>query len=362
MARIVALLVVVGAVAAGCCGWLQVSPAVLHYRISTALSALRAIYTLPDQHVKDFLDSYDLFDQERVTGKTKNEFAQKTINYYQVVNHLCAMGEVEKMYIPPVMDHDAGVFANQIIWEEKGMADKLNIKPNSTVLDMGCGRGRVAHHVASYTGSKVVGLNLDPGQIANAEGYAKSTGLLGKQLEFVLGNYNDPFPFADGTFDALYQVQVLTYAVDPVKLFSEWFRVLKPGSKVSILDYVVLDKFDFKDSRHMDLLRKAKPLLGTVWSPRPKEFTDALEKAGFKIVSSEQASKGGYQWPLFAVADKFFPALTKISQFLVSWSIIPKHFQTLLERLTKDCEAYIEGDKQGLFTTSWQIIAQRPLM
>ena len=31
--------------------------------------------------------------------------------------------------------------------------------------------------------------------------------------------------------------------------------------------------------------------LGTVWSPRPKEFTDALETAGFKVLESYQAGR-----------------------------------------------------------------------
>lgn len=42
---------------------------------------------------------------------------------------------------------------------------------------------------------------------------------MGEQLHFLQGNYNDPLPFADETFDALYQVQVLTYTIDPEKLF-----------------------------------------------------------------------------------------------------------------------------------------------
>ena len=42
---------------------------------------------------------------------------------------------------------------------------------------------------------------------------------MGERLHFLQGNYNDPLPFADETFDALYQVQVLTYTIDPEKLF-----------------------------------------------------------------------------------------------------------------------------------------------
>lgn len=42
---------------------------------------------------------------------------------------------------------------------------------------------------------------------------------MGERLHFLQGNYNDPLPFADETFDALYQVQVLTYTIDPERLF-----------------------------------------------------------------------------------------------------------------------------------------------
>jgi len=331
---------------------------ILWYRISTSLKALKAVYTLPEEHVDAFLKSYELFELEQVTGK--NNEAASTVNYYQVVNHLCAVGEVEKMYIPPVMDPKLGIFGNQMMWEEKGMAEKLNVGPGSKILDVGCGRGRVAHHMASYTGAHVTGLNIDETQLSMAKEHANLTGLLSKQLSFVQGNYNDPLPFPDANFDALYQVQVLTYTIDPVALAKEMFRVLKPGAKLSFLDYVQLPDYDESNPKHLDLLKKVKPVLGAVWTPKPSDFTGALEKAGFKILSSEEASVGGHQWPLIQNAESFFVPVKKILDFMTSIYVIPKHLQTLFERLTRDGEAFIEADKMGLFTTSWQIIAQKP--
>lgn len=38
----------------------------------------------------------------------------------EVLNHLCALGEVEKMYIPPAMDLKLGIFGNQLLWEARG--------------------------------------------------------------------------------------------------------------------------------------------------------------------------------------------------------------------------------------------------
>ena len=336
--------------------WLSV-PELLWYRVSTSLRALKAIYTLPEQHVSDFLESYRLFDQEQVTGK--NREAENTVAYYQVLNHLCAVGEVEKMYIPPVMDPSRSIFQNQVIWEERGVADKLGIGPNSKVLDVGCGRGRVAHHIASYSGAHVTGLNIDRTQLKMAEEHAHITNME-TQLNFVHGNYNDPLPFADETFDALYQVQVLTYTVDPVKLFKEMYRVLKPGAKLSFLDYVQLPAFNISNPDHQEFLRKVKPVLGAVWTPKPSDFTEPLKKAGFQILSSEDASVGGHQYPLIEKADTFFVAARWLLSMLTKMHIIPSHFLTLFERLTKHGEAFVEADKMGLFTTSWQIIAQKP--
>ncbi|CAE7720438.1 ERG6 [Symbiodinium pilosum] len=336
--------------------WRGMNPRILWYRASTSLRAMTAIYTLPEQDVRDFLASYELFEQERVSGK--NDF-ENTVNYYKVLNHLCAVGEVEKMYIPPVVDPNLNIFDNQLLWEE-AMADSLDLTPGSRVLDLGCGRGRVAHHVASYSGARVTGINIDSTQIRMAQDYANITGLLGSQLSFVHGNFNDPLPFPDETFDALYQVQVLTYTVDPLKLFREMYRILKPGAKIAFLDWVQLPGFNSTDKLHLELLKKVKPLLGAVWTPKPSDFTVPLREAGFQVLSSQEASITGGQYQLIQKAQSFFETAGTLLRVLAKIRLIPRHFVTLWDRLTQDGEAFVEADKLGLFTTSWQIIAQKP--
>lgn len=351
------LAVLAAAVAVGSCGWWQQSPAILYYRISTSFTAVYALFTLPSEHVESFLKSYELFDKEAVDSDAD---AENIVNYYQVVNHLCAVGEVEKMYIPPVMDAKLGIFANQMLWEEKGMADKLEVGPGKKVLDVGCGRGRIAHHVASFTGANVVGLNIDKGQIKMGQEYAKATEM-DDRLDFVQGNYNEPLPFENETFDALYHVQALTYARDLEKLLSEMNRVLKPGAKISFLDWFKLPNYNPTDAHHRQLLREVKAVIGAVHTPAPEEYTSALEKTGFKVIYSGEASvDGGHQWPLVMAADKFYTTFKGLVDYFVSFGLIPAHFKTLLERLTEGGESFVEADKLGLFTTSWQIIAQKP--
>jgi len=339
-------------------GFLGMSPTVLWYRFSTSALSLYALLTMPQEYVDDFLKSYELFDQEVISG-TDKEFTQ-IVDYYKVVNHLCAIGEVEKMYIPPVMDLKQGIFVNQMLWEEKGMADKLNIGPGKKVLDVGCGRGRIAHHVATHTGASVHGLNIDATQIKFAKDYAEANGMLGKQLDFTQGNYNEPLPFPDQTFDALYHVQALTYATDLPKLLREMNRVLKPGAKISFLDWFVLPAYKPEDAHHRKLLAEVKAVIGAVWTPSPQEYEKALKDAGFNLLFSGEASEdGGHQWPLVKSAETFYLTAQAIVKKLTDWGLIPGHLIVLLDRLSQGGESFVEADQLGLFTTSWQFIAQK---
>jgi len=353
-----AVLAAAAAVVAGSCSYLNQSPAVLWYRASTSATALYALVTLPQEHVDSFLKSYELFDKEAVDSSGD---AENIVNYYQVINHLCAIGDVEKMYIPPVMNLDNGIYANQMEWEERGMADKLDVGPGKKVLDVGCGRGRIAHHVAKYTGAEVTGLNIDPTQLRMARAHAEAEGMLGKTLNFVRGNYNDPLPFANETFDALYHVQALTYAQDLKALLAEMHRVLKPGAKISFLDWFKLDKYDAGDKHHQKLLREVKAVIGAVHTPSAEEYDAALRETGFEVIFSGEASiDGGHQWPLIERADVFFTTFKSVVDTLTALHIVPSHLKILLERLSEGGQSFVEADKLQLFTTSWQIIARKP--
>jgi len=356
--QIVFALIVVAIAAA--LGYTGDSPAVLWYRLSTSITAVYAVITLPQEHVEEFIASYAIFDKEKI--ETAEDTAN-IVNYYKVINHLCAVGEVEKMYIPPMMDRKKGIFQNQMIWEEKGMADKLDIGPGKKVLDVGCGRGRIAHHTASYSGAKVVGINLDASQVRMAKAHATATNMLGSQLDFFEGNYNKPLPFEDEEFDALYHVQALTYAEDLVKLFKEMNRILKPGAKISFLDWFALPAYKPEDPHHQKLLREVKAVIGAVRTPYPEEYHKALKEAGFEVLSSREASEDGdQQWPLVQSAQTFFEFMAlPLVNTLTGWGVLPMHLKTLLDRLCFGGESFVEADKLRLFSTSWQIIAQKPL-
>jgi len=339
------------------------------YRVSTVLNSFKTLYTLPQEKVDAFLASYEIYNhdwanEEDLIAKMGNDYynhvKKKLVDWYSVLNHLCAIGQVEKMYIPPAMDLSKSIIQNQILFEKK-LSQDLGIRPGDKVLDIGCGRGRVANHIASITGATVTGLNIDPDQLESARRFTLGRSM-GNQCHFKLGDLNDlPLPFEDSSLDAVYHIQAFSLAKDLKKLFGDLFRTLKPGGKFGCLDWVRLSSYDSNNAHHADLMKRIKPLIGAIGTPSAEEYASLLKQAGFNVLVNENASIDGLQAPLIENADKFFTRVTLLLKLLVRCKILPKHFKALFDRLTQDGEAFVEADRLRLITTSHYIVAQKPI-
>lgn len=336
------------------------------YRISTVLKSLKTLYTLPPAKVDAFLNSYVIYDHDWADEKKliaelgvnyEQEVQKKIVDYYSVLNHLCSIGQVEKMYIPPAMDLSSSLILNQKLFE-KMMCEDLGLNSSQKVLDLGCGRGRVASHMSKISGAHVTGLNIDQDQLKSARQYAAANRL---NCEFIQGSVNHfPYPFADSSFDNIYQIQCLfSLAKDLGKTFKEIHRLLKPGGQFGSLDWVSLANYNPKNEHHADLMKRVKPLIGAIGTHTIESSVHLLKEAGFEIVKNENASIEGLQAPLIEKADKFFTRVTKLIHFCVRYKVLPAHFKPLFDRLVKDGEAFVEADRMRLFTTSHYIVARK---
>ena len=328
------------------------------YRFRTRISALASLYALTPAQIESFLRSYGLFD-----GGWDNDNGFKTdshvLDYYSVVNHLCALGNVEKMYIPPLLELDpGGITRNQRLFELRMMGDiglqALGEDGDKNILDVGCGRGRVASHVSDVTGAYVSGINIDPSQINNAIQYAARIGL-DDNTDFRVSNLNDTLPYPDDHFDGSYQIQAFTYCRDRTAVFKELYRVLRPGGKFSYLDWVLLDKYDESVPAHRDAVRKTMPFIGAVDTVKYTEIEKSMREAGFTVLSSRDASSGGHQGPLIQSERSHYRWVRYFARLF-----LPVRFTSLLDRLKTHAEAFVTADELGVATTSYHIVCQKP--
>jgi len=262
------------------------------------------------------------------------------------------------MYIPPLMSLTAGVFQNQILYERKMMKD-INVKPGMKCIDIGCGRGRVASHVCREGGASMTGINIDPSQLKNARDYAKRVGIDDK-CRFIQGSINDPLPFPDESFDAAYNIQAFTYSKDKDFLFREIYRILKPGARFSMLDWVLLPNYDPKNPEHVDLIARTMPFIGAVDNPPVSLYEDAMKKAGFKVVLSEDASIDGHQGSLISLERNRFAWIRTLVRTLVRVRILPPYFPDMMQRLRTNADAFNRSDELRIATSSYQIVCEKP--
>lgn len=106
-------------------------------------------------------------------------------------------------------------------------ARRLGIDASTHLLDVGSGTGGPAVHIATRTGCRVDGVEINEVGVEVSRSLVASAGV-GERVRFHLGDAM-AMPFPDATFDTALSLNVMNVFSDKVGLFREVFRVLRPG-------------------------------------------------------------------------------------------------------------------------------------
>jgi len=326
------------------------------------LGALVGLLRVSDAEFHAFMGTYDeLFTESPENTKADYEDGVPLRGYiqgssaeleqlYRIIHLLCTLGSVEKMYMPPVIDPEQSVLQNQILFERM-VANDLKLGKGDKVLDLGCGCGAIAEHIAELTGATPYGINLDESQIDKAW---RNPNL--PRSNFAVGDFNKALEFDDGAFDAVYAIQPMTYVTDHKFTFGEVYSVLKPGGMFVMNDVAALDSYDRDNEHQRTLIQHTRELtvFGGFWYF--KYWEDAYTKAGFDLVSSVGRSAVEMIKREVALFDRY----EAVFKFLAKIHVIPKKTDAMMQRMNENSQSYIQAEEEELLTLNWHCVGQKP--
>src|SRR6478672_639989 len=159
------------------------------------------------------------------------------------------------------------------------------IKKGDTVIDLGSGAGNDAFIARNETGEtgKVIGIDFTPAMIERARQNNEVRGF--NNVEFRQGDI-EKMPVATNKADVIVSNCVLNLVPNKHKVFSEIFRVLKPGGHFSISDIVLEGNILEKWKQVAELY--AGCISGAM---QKKEYSDIIEEAGFSGILVQKEKK-----------------------------------------------------------------------
>lgn len=262
---------------------------------------------------------------------------------------------------------------------EHYLALKMGINENMKVLDVGCGVGGPAREICHFTGAHIVGLNNNDYQIEKANYYSKVYHLEDK-LDFVKGDFMQ-MDFEPNSFDAVYSIEATVHAPVLKGVYSQIYKVLKPGGVFGVYEWVMTDNYDEKNPEHRKIAYGIEKGDGI-----PKMFgvdvaNKALKDSGFEILYQRDLAATNQEIPWYYPLTgewKYIQSLKDVFTFLRT-SYLGRKFTAgmvgLMEKVgitakgssqvteaLEDAAVYlVKGGEQHLFTPMMLYICRKPL-
>ena len=283
----------------------------------------------------------------------------------------------------------------------------MSLRDGMRVLDVGCGVGGPARQIATFSGANIIGLNNNDYQIERATRYTAKAGLA-NQVSFTKGDFMvcehtllytstrfvdfekmsvlnslthaQQMSFPANSFDAVYAIEATVHAPSLEGVYSEIFRVLKPGGTFGVFEWLLTNKYNDTNSSHRQIRLDIEQGNGISNMETVASALRAIEAAGFVLEFHEDLAHRPdaqpWYWPLagdFSMLGSVWdiPTIARMHPMgrkivhagvgvLERVGIAQKGTQKTADSLAKGAVALVDGGRQDLFTPMYMMIARKP--
>jgi SAM-dependent methyltransferase len=159
----------------------------------------------------------------------------------------------------------------------------LQLSSSSSVLEIGCGSGGYAVHLAKRIGCQVVGLDINAEGVRNAKALAEKD-KLGARVKFEQCDVSQHLPVEDNAFDAIYSNDVLCHVPRRSQVLSDLRRVLKPGGRLLFSDALIIGGL----LSHEEIATRSS--IGMYFFSPPGENERLMKQSGLKKIEARDTT------------------------------------------------------------------------
>lgn len=152
---------------------------------------------------------------------------------------------------------------------------QLNFSEQDHILDVGCGLGGASRFVANKYNNHVTGIDLTQEYIETGKALCTWVGL-DKQVTLHQGSALT-MPFQDEIFDGGFMIHVGMNIEDKAQLFTEVYRVLRPGTLFGVYDIMRIGDGELTYPVPWATVSSTSDLA------TPNQYKQALSDAGFAV-------------------------------------------------------------------------------
>jgi arsenite methyltransferase len=130
--------------------------------------------------------------------------------------------------------YEAGMLEQLAVTRDR-VLDNAGLERGETLVDIGCGNGLIAFGALDRGAARVVFADVSVALLDESRTLAGELEAL-ERCEFVEAPADDLSALADGSVDVVTTRSVLIYVEDKAGAFAEFFRVLRPGGRISLFE------------------------------------------------------------------------------------------------------------------------------
>lgn len=327
--------------------------------------------------IEGYFKHWDGKTDKDAEGSRLDDYSALTKHYYNLVTDFYEYGWGSSFHFSTYYKGEA--FRQSTARHEHYLAAQMGIKKDMKVLDVGCGVGGPAREICRFTGCNIVGLNNNDYQVERANHYSKVNNLEDK-LSFVKGDFMQ-MDFEPETFDAVYAIEATVHAPVLEGVYSEIYKVLKPGGVFGVYEWVMTDAYDETNEEHRKIAYGIEVGDGIPKMYKREVAEKALKTVGFEILHEEDVAEnftdipwyyplsGEWKyvqtvndlWTFFRTSNFGRKITTGIVGGLELVGLAPKGSVKVTDALEDAAVYLVKGGEQKLFTPMMLYVCRKPL-